>query len=183
MINFKLFRTVFSIECKFVMGHNFFCSAKNQNMLVRSHRSLIHLLRTACFARALRYAHSFVRSLTRVLLNLWRSDVTASGCSDPQRMPPNLLSVLVTTAQVYGLRLGLFKFFSTLFLNKNLCKLFVSLCVEVFPILLWDKTKSTVSCLISAPGAFEIENESFLLFTAFYALISLITLHFSFNSL
>ena len=39
--------------------------------LVRSHRSLIRLLRTACFAHALRYAHSFVRSLTYSLWGSW----------------------------------------------------------------------------------------------------------------
>ena len=39
--------------------------------LVPSHRSLICLLRTARFARALRCAHSFARSFTRSLRSLW----------------------------------------------------------------------------------------------------------------
>ena len=43
--------------------------------LVRSHRSLIRLLRTARFARALRCAHSFARSLTRSLRSSWESDL------------------------------------------------------------------------------------------------------------
>ena len=41
-----------------VLGHSLVRS------LVRSHRSLARLLRTARFARALRCAHSFARSLT-----------------------------------------------------------------------------------------------------------------------
>ena len=40
------------------LGHSLVCS------LIRSHRSLVCLLRTARFARALRCAHSFGRSLT-----------------------------------------------------------------------------------------------------------------------
>ena len=35
---------------------------------IRSHRSLIQLLRTACFACALRCAHSFAKSLTPELM-------------------------------------------------------------------------------------------------------------------
>ena len=41
--------------------------------LVRSDRSLIRLLRTARFARALRCTHSFARSLTRSLRSSWES--------------------------------------------------------------------------------------------------------------
>ena len=48
-----------------VLGHSLLRS------LVRSHRSLIRLLRTARFARALRCAHSFARSLTRSLRSSW----------------------------------------------------------------------------------------------------------------
>ena len=48
-----------------VRGHSLLRS------LVRSHRSLIRLLRTARFARALRCAHSFARSLTRSLRSSW----------------------------------------------------------------------------------------------------------------
>ena len=44
-----------------VLGHSLLCS------LVRSHRLLMRLLCTACFARALRCAHSLARSLTRSL--------------------------------------------------------------------------------------------------------------------
>ena len=44
-----------------VLGHSLLRS------LVRSHRSLIHLLRTARFARARRRAHSFTDSLTHAL--------------------------------------------------------------------------------------------------------------------
>ena len=40
---------------------------------VCSHRSLIRLLRTARFARALRSAHSFARSLTHSLWSSWES--------------------------------------------------------------------------------------------------------------
>ena len=39
-------------------------------LLVRSHRSLIHLLQTSRFARALRCAHSFARSLTSLTPSL-----------------------------------------------------------------------------------------------------------------
>ena len=42
-----------------VLGHSLVCS------LVHSHRTLICFLHTACFACALRCAHSFVRSLAR----------------------------------------------------------------------------------------------------------------------
>ena len=45
------------IEMK-VLGHSLV------RLLVRSHRSLVHLLRTALFARTLRFAHSFFRLLT-----------------------------------------------------------------------------------------------------------------------
>ena len=45
-----------------VLGHLFLRS------LARSHRSLIRLLRTARFARALRCAYSFARSLTPELM-------------------------------------------------------------------------------------------------------------------
>ena len=38
--------------------------------LTRSHRSLVRLLRTARFARALRCAHSFARSLTSLTPSL-----------------------------------------------------------------------------------------------------------------
>ena len=38
---------------------------------VRSHRSLVHLLRTARFARALHCAHSLTRSLTPLLVGQW----------------------------------------------------------------------------------------------------------------
>ena len=51
-----------------VLGHSLIRS------LVRSHRSLICLLRTACFARALRCAHSFARSLTLLTPSLWESE-------------------------------------------------------------------------------------------------------------
>ena len=50
-----------------VLGHSLLRS------LVRSHRSLIRLLRTARFARALRCAHSFACSLTRSLQSSWES--------------------------------------------------------------------------------------------------------------
>ena len=43
--------------------------------LVRTHRSLIRLLRTARFARALRCAHSLARSLTRSLRSSWECDL------------------------------------------------------------------------------------------------------------
>ena len=39
-------------------------TAVKGHSLVRSHRSLLRLLQTASFARALRCAHSFARSLT-----------------------------------------------------------------------------------------------------------------------
>ena len=48
-----------------VLGHSLVRS------LVRSHRSLIRWLRTARFARALRCAHSFARSLTHSLPSSW----------------------------------------------------------------------------------------------------------------
>ena len=41
-----------------VLGHTLV------RLLVRSHRSLVRLLRTTCFAHALCCAHSFARSLT-----------------------------------------------------------------------------------------------------------------------
>ena len=47
-----------------VLGHSLIHS------LVRSHRSLIRMLRTARFARALRCAHSFARSLTSLTPSL-----------------------------------------------------------------------------------------------------------------
>ena len=50
-----------------VLGHSLLRS------LVRLHRSLIRLLRTARFARALRCAHSLARSLTRSLRSSWES--------------------------------------------------------------------------------------------------------------
>ena len=50
-----------------VLGHSILRS------LILSHRSLIRLLRTARFARALRCAHSFARSLTRLLRSSWES--------------------------------------------------------------------------------------------------------------
>ena len=50
-----------------VLGHSLLRS------LVRSHRSLIRLLRTARFARALRCAHSLARSLTHSLRSSWGS--------------------------------------------------------------------------------------------------------------
>ena len=40
-------------------------------IVIRSHRLLIRLLRTARFARALRCAYSFARSLTHSLRGLW----------------------------------------------------------------------------------------------------------------
>ena len=40
------------------------------NLLVYSHRSLIHLLHTACFARALHCAHSSACMLTHLLMEL-----------------------------------------------------------------------------------------------------------------
>ena len=46
-----------SQEYRLALGHSLVRS------LVRSHRSLVRLLRTARFARALRCAHSFARSL------------------------------------------------------------------------------------------------------------------------
>ena len=52
-----------------VLGHSLLRS------LIRSHRSLIRLLRTARFARALRCTHSFARSLTRSLRSSWESDL------------------------------------------------------------------------------------------------------------
>ena len=52
-----------------VLGHSLLRS------LVRSHRSLIRLLRTARFARALRCAHSFARSLTHSLRSSWERDL------------------------------------------------------------------------------------------------------------
>ena len=56
------------------------------HLLVRSHRSQICLLCTAHSARALRWSHSFARSLTHSLLNSWDSewlDVSKLGCSEP----------------------------------------------------------------------------------------------------
>ena len=47
-----------------VLGHSLVRS------LVRSHRSIVRLLRTARFARALRCAHSFARSLTSLTPSL-----------------------------------------------------------------------------------------------------------------
>ena len=44
------------------------------SLLARSHRSLICLLRTARFARALRCAHSFPGSLTHSLPSSWESE-------------------------------------------------------------------------------------------------------------
>jgi len=55
-----------------VMGHSLVRS------LVRSHRSLVRLLRTARFARALRCAHSFARSLTHSLPSSWDSGIFLS---------------------------------------------------------------------------------------------------------
>merc|ERR1711951_261612 len=52
-----------------VLGHSLLRS------LVRSHRSLIRLLRTARFARALRCAHLFARSLTHSLQSSWERDL------------------------------------------------------------------------------------------------------------
>ena len=51
-----------------VLGHLF-------HSLVCLHRSLIHLLHTACCA------HSFARSLTPKLVGKWWLDVSKSGCS------------------------------------------------------------------------------------------------------
>ena len=48
-----------------VLGHSLLRS------LLHSHRSPICLLRTARFARALRFAHSFARSLTHSLRSSW----------------------------------------------------------------------------------------------------------------
>ena len=50
-----------------VLGHSLLRS------LVRPHRSLIRLLRTARFAHALRCAHSFARSLTHSFPGSWES--------------------------------------------------------------------------------------------------------------
>ena len=44
--------------------------------LVRSHHSLVRLLQTACFARALRCAHSFAHSLARGKVNFWCLNMT-----------------------------------------------------------------------------------------------------------
>jgi len=55
-----------------VMGHSLVRS------LVRSHRSLVRLLRTARFARALRCAHSFARSLAHSLPSSWDSGIFLS---------------------------------------------------------------------------------------------------------
>ena len=55
-----------------VMGHSLVRS------LVRSHRSPVRLLRTARFARALRCAHSFARSLTHSLPSSWESVILMS---------------------------------------------------------------------------------------------------------
>ena len=80
----------FTIHSPFVLSpsnfisHNSFLPTVGQNsqesgghslnrLLVRSHRSLIRLLRTARFARALRCAHSFARLLTHSLPSLWES--------------------------------------------------------------------------------------------------------------
>ena len=46
--------------------------------LVCSHRPLLHLFHTAHFARALRCAHSFARSLTHSLLSSWYSGIFVS---------------------------------------------------------------------------------------------------------
>ena len=56
-----------------VLGHSLLHS------LVRSHRSLIRLLRTARFARALRCAHSFSRSLTHSLTHSGAHGKEVSG--------------------------------------------------------------------------------------------------------
>ena len=62
-------------------------SALGQSLLhslVRSHRSLIRLIRTACLARALRCAHSFARShFTPKLTGKCNFDVHELGCSEP----------------------------------------------------------------------------------------------------
>ena len=65
---FRLGRAVGKIDMKstrWVLGHSLVRS------LVCSHHSLIRLLRTARFARALRCAHSFARSLTHSLPSSW----------------------------------------------------------------------------------------------------------------
>ena len=49
-----------------ILGHS------HLRLLVHSHRSLIHLLRTARFARALRCAYSFARSLTHFRVQTYR---------------------------------------------------------------------------------------------------------------
>ena len=56
-----------------VMGHSLVRS------LVCSHRSLTRLLRTVRFARALRCAHLFARSLTHLLLSSWDSAIFLSS--------------------------------------------------------------------------------------------------------
>ena len=73
-----------------LLGHSLLRS------LVRSHRTLVHLLCTPRYTRALRWAHSFARSLTRwgahgkevyVLdRNASISDAFNQGCTDARKM-------------------------------------------------------------------------------------------------
>ena len=46
--------------------------------LIHLHRLLVCLIRTACFARALRCAHSFAHALTHSLLSSWSSGIVLS---------------------------------------------------------------------------------------------------------
>ena len=64
--------------------------------LARSHRSLIRLLRTACFARALCCAHSFARSLTRSLRSSWeRGFCLWNECVNFIRFQPTVRALAV----------------------------------------------------------------------------------------
>ena len=74
-----------------VMGHSLIRS------LVRSHRSLVRLLRTARFARALRCAHSFARSLTHSLLSSWDSGVLLSDFQSVLTLCVVLFTILYPT--------------------------------------------------------------------------------------
>ena len=67
-----------------VLGHSLV------RLLVRSHRSLIHLLRTARFAHALRCAHSFARSLAHFLTNASTSYSFNPLCIDRSHSVTNI---------------------------------------------------------------------------------------------
>ena len=82
-----------------VLGHSLLRS------LVRSHRSLIRLLRTARCARALRCTHSFARSLTRSLRSSWERDLCQSiECVDIMQFQPIVTCGVMCTRLLIGER-------------------------------------------------------------------------------